>query len=98
MGRANPLRRNLPRRYEDARLRGGLLVLVFSSSVMSDPVDCSLLGSSVHGILQARLLERVAISSFRGSSQPRDRTRVSCAAGRFFTDRATREVGESTIL
>ena len=43
-----------------------------------DPLDCSPLGSSVHGILQARILEWVAISSSRGSSQPRDQTHVSC--------------------
>ena len=42
-------------------------------------------GSSVHGILQARILEWIAIPFCRGSSQPRDRTRVSCIAGRFFT-------------
>ena len=46
-----------------------------------DPMDCSLSGSSVHGILQVRILEWVAISSSRGSSEPRDRTRVSCIAG-----------------
>ena len=40
-------------------------------------------GSSVHGILQARILEWVAVFSSRGPSQPRDRTRVSCIAGRF---------------
>ena len=68
MGRANPLRRNLPRWYEDARLQGGLLVLVFSRSVVSDPVDCSPPGSSVHGTLHARLLERVAISFSRATS------------------------------
>ena len=39
---------------------------------LSDPMDCSLPGSSVHGIFQARILEWVAISFFRGSSQPRD--------------------------
>ena len=55
------------------------------------PVDCSPLGSSVHGISQARVLECVAISFSRRSSQPRDRTRVSCIAGRFFTDWATKE-------
>ena len=38
---------------------------------------CSLPGSSVHGIFQARILERVAISYSRGSSQPRDQTQVS---------------------
>ena len=42
-------------------------------------------GSFVHGISQARILEWVAISSSRGSSQPRDQTRVSCVAGGFFT-------------
>ena len=43
--------------------------------------DCSPPGSSIQGILQARMLEWVSISSSRGSSQPRDRTRVSCTAG-----------------
>ena len=42
-----------------------------------EPVDCSLLGSSVHGILQARVLEWVVISFSRGSSQPRDWTQIS---------------------
>ena len=54
-------------------------------------MDCSPRGSSVHGILQARILEWIAISPSRGSSQPRDRTGISCTAGRFFTDWATRE-------
>ena len=44
---------------------------------LCDPVDCSPSGSSVHGILQARVLEWVAISFSRGSSRPRDRTQVS---------------------
>ena len=44
---------------------------------LCDPMGCSLPGSSVHGIFQARVLEWVAISFSRGSSQPRDRTRVS---------------------
>ena len=44
------------------------------------PVDCSLLGSSVHGIFQVRILEWVGISSFRGSSQPRDQTCGSCVS------------------
>ena len=56
-----------------------------------DPLDYSLLGSSIHGILQAIILEWVAISFSRGSSQPRDQTQVSCIEGRFFTDRATRD-------
>ena len=54
-------------------------------------MDCKPPGSSVHEIFQARILEWVAISFSRGSSQPRDRTRVSCTAGRFFADWATRE-------
>ena len=58
---------------------------------LCDPMDCSLPGSSVHGILQARILEWVAISLSRGSSQPRDWTQISHTAGRFFTIWATRE-------
>ena len=48
-------------------------------------MDCSLPGSSVHGILQIRILEWVAIPFSRGSSWPRGLTCVSCLAGRFFT-------------
>ena len=58
---------------------------------LCDPMDCSPPGSSIHEILQARILEQVAISFSRGSSQPRDWTQVSCVAGRFFTLWATRE-------
>ena len=57
-----------------------------SCPTLCDPVDCNLPGSSVHEIFQARILEWVAISFSKGSSQPRDRTRVSCTAGKFFTD------------
>ena len=52
---------------------------------------CDLMDYSVHGILQARILEWVAFSFSRGSSQPRNRTQVSCFAGGFFTSWATRE-------
>ena len=52
---------------------------------LCDPGDCSPPGSSVHGILQARILEWVAISFSRGSSRPRDQTQVSHIAGRCFT-------------
>ena len=55
-----------------------------SFPTLCNPVDCSLPGSSVHGIFQARILEWVAISFSRGSSRPRNRTRVSCIAGRHF--------------
>ena len=58
---------------------------------LCDPVDCSLPGSSLHGILQARVLERVAISFSRGSSQPKDQTQASHIAGRCFNLWATRE-------
>ena len=54
-------------------------------------MDCSPPGSSLHGILQARILEWVAIPFSRGSSWPRDWTWASCFAGRFFTIWATRE-------
>ena len=56
-----------------------------------DPMDCSLPGSSVHRIFQARVLEWAAISLSRGSSQPRDQTWVSCITDRCFTVWATRE-------
>ena len=62
-----------------------------SCLTLCDPVDCSPPGSSVHGILQARILEWVAISFSRGSSQPKDSTWVSCIAGRCFILWATRE-------
>ena len=51
---------------------------------LCDPIGSSLPGSSLHGILQVRILEWVAISFSRGSSQPRDQTQVSCIAGRHF--------------
>ena len=54
-------------------------------------MDYSPLGSSIHGILQARIMEWVAIPFSRGSSQPRDQTQVSHMAGRFFIIWATRE-------
>ena len=62
-----------------------------SCPTLCDPLDCSLPGSSVHGILQARILEWVTVHFSRGSSQPRDQTQVSCIAGRFYTIWATRE-------
>ena len=52
---------------------------------------CDPMGYTVHGILQARILEWVSVPFFRGSSQPRDLTQVSCIAGGFFTSWATRE-------
>ena len=76
-------------------------VKVKSLSDPTDPMNCSLPGSSVHGIFQARssvhgifqarVLEWVAIAFSRGSPQPRDQTRVSRIVGRRFTIWATRE-------
>ena len=59
--------------------------LLQSYLTLCNPMDCSLPGSSVHGILQARILECVAMPSSRGPSWPRDWTciYVSCTAGRF---------------
>ena len=59
-----------------------------SCLTLCDPMECSPLGSSVDGILQAKILEQVVMPSFRGSSQSRDRTRISCVsciAGGFFS-------------
>ena len=71
-------------------------VLVTQSYLtLCDPMDCSLPGSSVHGILQARILEWAAMLFSRGSSWPRDRTRISCIASGFFTVWATREATKS---
>ena len=61
-----------------------------SCPTLCDPVDCSPPGSSVHGVLQARILEWVAISFSRGSSEPRNWTHVSLIAGRRFNLWATR--------
>ena len=62
---------------------------VISRSVVSDSLLprglYSLPGFSIHGILQARILEWVAIPSFRGSSRPRNGTHISCLTGGFFT-------------
>ena len=62
-----------------------------SCLTLCDTMDCSLPGYSVHGIFHERVLEWVAISFSRGSSQPWDGTQVSCIVGRHFTIWATRE-------
>ena len=69
-----------------------------SCPTLCDPLDCTLPGSSVHGIFQARILKWVVISSSRVSSRPRNRTRISCISwivGRFFTHWTIREVNMS---
>ena len=55
-----------------------ICICVFSHVWLFEPMDCSPPDSSAHGTVQARILEWVAISFSRGSSQPRDRTRISC--------------------
>ena len=82
-------------RWSDIPISLGIFrsLLWSSHSVVSnssDPVDYSPPGSFVHGISQARILERVAMPSPRGSSRSRDRTRVSHIAGRCFNLWATR--------
>ena len=72
-------------------------MLAQSCPTLCDLMDCSPPGSSVHGILQARILEWVAISSSRDSFWPRDQSRiswVSCIAVRFFT---TWAIGKALI-
>ena len=63
--------------------------LLQSGPTLCDPMDCGPPGSSVPGILQARILEWVPIPCSRGSSQRRDQTQFSLIAGGFFTVRAT---------
>ena len=65
------------------------MLVTQSCPTLCNPMNCPLPGCSVHGILQARMLEWVAIPLSRGSSQPRNRIWVSCIAGRFFTIWAT---------
>ena len=67
-------------------------VIISLLSYSLQPMDCSLPGSFVCGILQARILERIAIPFSRRSSWSGDQTLVSCTAGRFFTFWATREL------
>ena len=69
-----------------------------SCPTLCDPMNCSLPGSSDHGILQAIILEWIAISFSRGPSQPRDRTQVFHITGIFFTVWATREAPWTNIL
>ena len=68
-----------------ARVRACACVWVTQSCLtLCGYMDCSPPGSSVLGVLQARILEWVAMPFFRGSSQFRDRTQLSCSAGRLF--------------
>ena len=74
--------------------------VLFTKSCLTlcDPMNWSPSGSSVHEISKARILEWVAIPFSRGSLWPRDWTQVSCIAGRFFTNWATREAQSVLLL
>ena len=68
---------------------------------LRDPVDCRPPGSSVHGVLQARILEWIAIPFIRGSSQPRERIGlpyISCIGRRVFTTSSTWEAPPKSAI
>ena len=67
------------------------VLIAQSCPALCDPMDCSPSGSSVHGVLQTRILEWVAVPFSRESSQSRNWTQVSHIVGGFFTSWATRE-------
>ena len=72
--------------------------LLQSCLTLCDPMDCTPPDSSVYGILQARMLEWVAIPFSWRSSRPRDQTRVSCIAGGLFTVWATWEANDASWI
>ena len=78
---------NVTELYMSARLKWQLLCYIYFKAEVAQlcPTLCDPMGYTVHGILQARILEWVAMPFPRGSSQPRDQTQVSHTAGRFFT-------------
>ena len=85
--------------YLQLRVEKGKVLVTQSCLTLCNPMDCNTPGSSVHGILQARILSAFSLS--RGSSWPRDRTWVSCASsivGRFVTIWATREAAAREAL
>ena len=69
-----------------------------SCQTLCNPMGCSLPGSSVHGVLQARILEWVAISFSRGPYWPRDQTQVSCIGRQILYGRATGVLGTHLFL
>ena len=88
-----PWRQNRPRAMTISRLEVScsITVCVCIHPTLRNPMDCISPVSSAHGILQAKVLEWLAISCSKGSSQPRDWTWVSCIAGGFFIIWATKE-------
>ena len=83
--------------YDQSKFESESLVTQ-SCLTLCNPMDCKLPGFSIHRIFQARVLEWVAISFSRGSSQPKDRTWVSHIVGRRFTVWATRRVSSYGLL
>ena len=95
---SHPLPPPFPSSLYLSQLQGTIYSEVAQSCpTLCDPMDCSLSGSSVHGIFQAIVLEWIAISFSRGSSQPRDRTRVSRIVDTCFTVWATRTIATSKV-
>ena len=80
------------RRWSTDEKKNVKMLVAQSCPTLCDPMDCYPLGSSIHKILQARILEWVAIPFFRESSWTRNQTWVPCIAGGFFTIWATREL------
>ena len=78
-------------KWEKRVLEDHMCLVVQSRQTFCDPVDCSPPGSTVHGNSPSKNTELGCHALSRGPSQPRDQTQVSSIAGRFFTDRATRE-------
>ena len=71
-----------------------VVILSLSHVRLCDLMDCSMPGSSVHGIFQARILQWVAMSFSRRSSQPRDWTQVSCIVGSCLSHQGSPELHE----
>ena len=94
----SPASSNLPLRGSSSSFQSPAAVLSrFSCVQLCNPMHWSLLGSYVHGILQAKILEWVAMPSYRGSSQLRNRTQVSRIVGRFFPTSATCLLGFNSL-
>ena len=81
-------------RYKKDAFESVLMRWVKVNVAQSCPTLCNPMNYTVHGILQARILEWVAFPFSRGSSQPKDQTQVSRIAWGFFTSLATREARE----
>ena len=79
---------HLPSQFSETLVK---VLVTQSCPTLCYPSDYSLPGSSVHGILQARILVQVVMPPSRGSSQPRNQTCISCIAGRFFTTELPRK-------